>query len=652
MSNGLGGYSSSTIIGANTRKYHGLLVAPIKPPWGRKLLLSKLEEEILSEGRKFQLSTNEYLGVIHPEGYKHQWQFRIDPLPTFFYMLQNITIKKTILMPHGKNAIIINYKILNHARQPGEIRLYPLINSRGIHEVLGGGITGLEFKQRTRGKRTQVIASYPGAPSLFIGSDLMSYKTSGLPEEKRWFKNMEYSRERERGYEYREDHYNPGFFELELKSRQNEFNVLAVGGHEAKESFDNLYSENPEDFARERVRALQVLEGLIKSCRSPALREDHRWRYLIWAADSFIVGKEKIIAGYHWFSTWGRDSLIALPGLTLVTDRYDIARKIILMLEKYRKNGLIPSRFGSEWSEFNGADVPLLFIYSIYKYLTYTDDGDFANRLWATLEEIVKNYANGTNEKIRMDEDGLIWSDERMTWMDARVDGKCITPRKGKTVEVNALWYNALRIEEIIAEKIGRENRQTGLAEEVRKNFRKKFWNPKRECLYDVVGDPSDARVRPNQIFAVGLPFKLINGNETEGVISIVRDKLLTPYGLRSLEREDPGYQGVYEGDLKKRDLAYHQGTVWSWLIGSFVTALTRSREESKEKEFARRLIDSLLNNHLWNSGLGTISEIFDGNEPHAPRGCISQAWSVGEILRCYVEDIEGKRPPFEKDYV
>jgi predicted glycogen debranching enzyme len=652
LSNGLGGYSSSTIIGANTRKYHGLLISPIKPPWSRKLLLSKLEEEILSGEEKFQLSTNEYPGVIHPKGYKHQWQFRINPLPTFLYMLRDLIIKKTIFMPHKKNAVIINYKVSKYSCEPGKIRLYPLVNSRGIHEVLGGRRTELEFKQQAGGKLTQVIASYPGAPSLFIGSDLMSYRTSELPEEKRWFRNMEYPRERERGYEYHEDHYNPGFFELELKSGPNEFNVLAVGGPEAEKIFDDLYSENPEDFARERVRALQRLEGLTKSCRSSTIREDHRWRYLVWAADSFIAEKEKIIAGYHWFSTWGRDSLIALPGLTLVTGRYDTARKVMLMLEKYRKNGLIPSRFGSEWSEFNGADVPLLFIYSIYKYLAYTDDRDLANRLWTTLEEIVNDYANETNEKIRMDEDGLIWSDEGMTWMDARVDGRCVTPRQGKTVEVNALWYNALRIKEIIAEKIGKENGQTGLAKDAKKNFRKEFWNPKRECLYDVVGDLSDARVRPNQIFAVGLPFKLINGKEEEGVISIVRDKLLTPYGLRGLEREDPNYQGVYEGDLKKRDLAYHQGTVWSWLIGPFVTALTRSQEGSKENEFARRLIGSLLNNHLRDTGLGTISEIFDGNEPHTPRGCISQAWSVGEILRCYVEDIEGRRPPFEKDYV
>jgi len=652
LANGIGGYSSSTIIGVNTRRYHGLLIAAENPPWNRKLLLSKLEEEIAIEnGKKFWLSANKYPGVIYPKGHKHMWEFRLDPFPTFFYVLPDIVVKKRIFMPHGVNAVVVNYKVTKRSGKEGKIRVFPLINSRGIHEITKVERAKLRFTQRSKPKFVEIVDSHCHAPLLCMGSDLMEYRVSEQSEEERWFKNMEYERERERGYEYLEDHYNPGFFEFELKGSRSEFNLLATGGPNASENFWSIYSENPEDFRAEYLRATQRLEMLVQLFRSHVPKKNGELEYLARAADSFIATSRAIIAGYHWFSTWGRDSLIALPGLTLVTGRYEIARKILLDLGRRQKGGLIPNQFGEDWATFNAADVSLLFFYALYKYLTYTNDLETATELWPILEKIVASYVEGVKGKIRMDEDGLIWSSRGMTWMDVRIENEYVTPRQGKVVEINAQWYNALKIMEILAEKMDKENKWVGKAEEVKKNFRKKFWNPSGGYLYDVIDSGlRDKSLRPNQIFAVSLPFPLLQGEEAKQVVSVVQEKLLTPYGLRSLESDDPRFKGAYKGGVIEREHAYHQGTVWSWLLGPFITAFIAVNGK-RARESALRFLEKLLDKHMLEAGIGTISEIFDGDEPHTPRGCISQAWSVGELLRCYVEDIEGKRPPFEDDY-
>ncbi len=644
--NGLGGYASSTILGINTRRYHALLVAPTEtPPFGRKLLLSKLEEEVQTRAEVFHLSVNEYPNVVYPAGHKYLKQFRVEPLPTFNYSLLNFLIKKTIFMPYGTNAVVVNYKVWNPSELPVKITIRPLVNSRSIHKLTKAG--SLRFEQHACERQTDVAANYRNAPTLTMGSDLLDYVPSELPEEARWYKNMVYREEKKRGYEFTEDNYCPGRFELELKEQNSEFSLFAAGGSKAREHVQLLSSRGTEGLEKMRIEAIERLDGLVKGSLIP---EVDPWEHLVWTADSFIADG-KIIAGYHWFGCWGRDSLISIPGLTLVTRRFDVARQVLLELVERRSGGLIPNCFENGARDYDCADASLLLFYALHKYLTYTDDVALAEKIWDSLEEILDFYLNSDDKSIKVCEDGLVWSD-KSTWMDAKIEDKRVTPRQGKAVEINALWYNALRTMESIAKMTGRKLEHAGLADRVRRNFLSEFWNGRKSCLYDVVGDGfRDQRVRPNQIFAVSLPFPVIEGRRAEEIVSVVRNKLLTPYGLRSLEREDSDYKGVYDGNVVERDMAYHQGTVWGWLIGPFITAFLRVNKGENARELARGFLEKLVGDHLMEAGVGTISEIFDGDAPHKPRGCISQAWSVAEILRCYVEDVRGRRPPFEGKY-
>ncbi len=650
LGNGLGGYSSSTIIGLNTRKYHGLLVAPFDPPWKRKLLLSKLEEVIIIDGVKFQLSTNQYPNNIHPEGYKHLMEFNLNPFPTFTYSLPGAKILKTIYMPHNKNAVLIRYKIDKDNEKSSKILIHPLINFRDLDRVRKTDQPEPGFNQQRGRNHIEINESSEDMYFLSMGSDLMDYQESELPEEERWFRNMEYEMERERGFEFREDHYNPGFFEMELQQEESVFNLLAAGGYRGREHFEELSSDNPEEFERLLEEEIERLEGVNKYfLRSVPNERMDNWRNLLRSARSFIANEKLILAGYHWFSVWGRDSLIALPGLTLATGRHKLAKNILLTLAENEKRGLIPNRFSRNRSELNSADASLLFFYALYKYLTYTDDLGIIDELSDKLEKIIESFSEGVERKIKQEEDGLIWTSEGMTWMDARVEGECVTPREGKTVEINALWYNTLKIMNSISRIKGWDKSWSEKANRVKENFQEKFWNSERDCLFDVIGGNQKAdEIRPNQIFALSLPFPLFEERKAGKILSAVQKKLLTPYGLRSLEKEDEKYRGTYNGDIRSKDKAYHQGTIWSWLIGPFISAMSRFKEKNGELE---NMIKPLINEHLTEGGLGTISEIFDGDKPHRPRGCISQAWSVGEVLRCYTEDIRGIEPPFESKY-
>ncbi len=642
ITNGLGGYASSTAIGVNTRRYHGLLVAPEEPPWGRMLLLSKLEEEILLGETSLRFSANKYPGVVHPRGYEHLEEFSLDPHPSFTYTA-GVRLKKTIFMPRGWNAVVVSYEVLELPEQCF-MRIYPLINHRGIHEVA---------KERhgiytqSSGKKGAEISKQPNGIILRMGSDLMRYIPSDLPEDRRWYRNMEYEREAERGYEYLEDHYCPGHFELELEEGLT-VHVVATGGSNGREAFEEFYSEDParlqKAMAKEEARA-KALTGAFHG--GP--------RYLALAADSFLVkmgGEMGIIAGYHWFTTWGRDAMVALPGLCLATQRFEEARRVLRSYAAHCRDGLIPNFIGREGASYNSADTSLWFVYALHKYLAYTDDVEFASKLWPKLEEIVQWYTIGTGGGlIRCEGDGLLsigTKETQLTWMDAKVEGWPVTPRHGKAVEINALWYNALRMCWKIADRLGFDpSRYAGLASRVREGFAS-FWNPEKSCLYDVLrAGEKDASVRPNQIFALSLPFPLLGIQKAKTVLAKIEEELLTPYGLRSLSPREAGYFGTCEGDQTRRDSAYHQGTVWSWLMGSYITALVRYGGGSA-RDKARGLLGALLGDHLYVAGLGTVSEVFDGDAPHTPRGCISQAWSVGELLRCYIEDVEGKRPAHE----
>lgn len=361
LGNGIGGYSSSTIIGANTRKYHGLLIAPLDPPWERRLLLSKLEEEITIGGEKFQLSTNQYPNNMHPEGYKHQEKFRLDPFPTFSYSLADIKMEKTVFMPYNRNAVVINYKIDKRGEEDCKILLHPLINFRDIDSISKHEQSKSEFEQRVEENHVEIFESSEDRSFLFLGSDSMKYYESELSEDERWFKNFEYEKERERGFEFQEDHYNPGFFDIELERNNVNFNILAAGGFEGRKNFENLSSNNPEYFEKLQKENIGRLEEIMNPFFRSLSNEEDNWKYLLQSADTFIAKSNVILAGYHWFSAWGRDSLIALPGLTLVTGRHQLAKNILLTLADNQRGGLIPNRFSGGNIELNSADASLFF---------------------------------------------------------------------------------------------------------------------------------------------------------------------------------------------------------------------------------------------------------------------------------------------------
>ncbi len=645
VANGLGGYASSTILGINTRKYHGLLVAPTKaPPFDRMLLLSKLEEEIDVGPNPFNLGANEYPGIVYPDGHKNLRQFRLDPLPTFSYSRPGLLLKKTVFMPHLTNAVVVNYKVWNLTEAPLKMTVRPIVNSRETNRLTKRG--HLNFSQQPQTTRVELAADYEGAPGLTIGSDRMNYSESNLPEGARWYNNFIYREEKERGYDFLEDQYCPGSFEARLEPGRSDLNVLAAGGFGGKESFEKLYSEDPENFERELHNAVKRLDGLLKN--SPCAGTD--WgKYLIWAADSFIAEK-KIIAGYHWFDCWGRDTLISLPGLTLATGRFEDARAILLELARLSRDGELPNVIEEETRDYNSVDAPLLYIYALQRYLAYTNDVKLIQSVWKMLEGIIDSYAGGSG-RARVDENGLVRT-EKVTWMDAQVGGKLVTPRQGYVVEINALWHNALRAMEVMARVSGNTFKLAGLADRAKENFTTEFWNSEKNCLYDVVdSDFRDPRLRPNQILAVSLPYPVIEGDRAGKIVRAVQEKLLTPYGLRSLDKDDSDYRGVYSGDVTNRDKAYHNGTAWAWLIGPFLTAYTRLNWREENRARALQFLGGLIGKHLAEAGVGTVSELFDGDSPHAPRGCISQAWSVAEVIRSYVEDIKGIRPPHEKRY-
>jgi len=635
--NGIGGYASSTIIGVNTRGYHGLLVAATRPPLGRMVLLSKVEETLIIGDRRYEISCNQYPGAIYPEGYRYLDSFRLEPFPISTYAVADVAVEKSVFMVHGENTTFIAYRII---RAPGVVtlELCPLIACRDFHGRMHES-QNLDMDIRwengyisiaSRGIRLFMSVRVEQAASLFNAE----FQRSG-----HWYRNLEYRMEASRGQESHEDVYSPGYFVCMLTEGEEAALVASTNDPSALE------------LEASRSRELRRRDSIsnIDASTLPSLNG------LMAAADQFIVKRAgdlfSIIAGYHWFGDWGRDTMIALPGLTLVPKRYDVAKGILKSFARYCDRGMIPNRFpeAEEQPEYNTVDASLWFVYAVKKYLDYTSDLSFVeSELFDALTQIIQHYMNGTRYNIHMDADGLIYAGEagtQLTWMDAKIGDLVVTPRRGKAVEINALWYNALRVMEQLSRKLGRMGSSFEymlLAEKAKRSFNQIFWNEDRNCLYDCVdGDHLDASIRPNQILAISLPHRLLTEERAKAVLEVVQRELLTPFGLRSLSTKHEEYIGHYGGDQYSRDLAYHQGTVWAWLLGPFITAYINVNGQSKEaKEFAEELLSRFLRNHLRDAGLGTISEIFDGDPPHHPRGCIAQAWSVAEILRAYVEDV------------
>ena len=596
--NGLGGYASATVSGANTRRYHGLLVPAAKPPLGRIVLLSKLDERV----NDLDLATNIFPGAIHPRGFEHLRAFERDIFPVFDFGI----VRKTIAAIHGENSTVIVYE----STETVTLELRPFIAGRDYHHVTTANDAIRRDATFDDGHFT--FSPYEGVPSLHLSVPGSSF--AAKPE---WYYRFEYPIEHERGLEWHEDLFTPGTFTVTLQPGTPLAIIASTDDPRGRDGIALL--------DRERRRRERLIEAAPKIGRRLAL-----------AADQFIVrrgaDRRTIIAGYHWFTDWGRDAMIALPGLCLATCRYEDARRILAAFAESASQGMLPNRFpdAGEEPEYNSVDAALWFFIAARKYFDATGDGAFVrSALLPVMRDIVMCYTRGTRYNIHEDSDGLLIAGApgvQLTWMDVKIGDRVITPRQGKPVEVNALWYNALMI-------LAELDKNADLAEKakrVRQRFNEVFWNGEAGCLYDVAGDAS---IRPNQIFAISLPHPLIDGSRAESVLRVVEQRLLTPFGLRSLDPADPRFVPKYEGTVEQRDGAYHQGTVWAWLIGPYVTAVRRVRGRTRS---ALQQIEK----NLDAACVGSISEIFDGTEPFAPRGCVAQAWSVGEVARVIAEDL------------
>jgi len=641
VTNGIGGYASSTVICANTRKYHGLLVASLAPPVRRTLLLSKLDERFEAGGRTYNLSSNKTVSGVTEFGFIHLQRVLVGKIPTFVYSFVDVVIEKTIFMVHGENTTVIRYRVKNGS-SPATFRLIPFLNCRDFHWTSGMGQISFRLEPlKAREWAGITVKAVPEVPAL----NIICGGKARFCREEGWFKGMLYPGEQERGEHAVEDHFVPGHFVISLAAKEEK--VISFIASTREEIDESINTEVLLDSERDRHLRLIKQSGL---------RDDFSCR-LVLASDAFVVWRQStdtksVIAGYHWFNDWGRDTMIALPGLTLVTGRHEDAREILLTFARHCSEGLIPNMFPDSPGEplYNTVDASMWYFHAVYKYLQYTGDFDFIlKEIYPVLKEIAQFYIKGTKFKIGMDEDGLIsagTSEHQLTWMDAKVDNWVVTPRHGKPVEIAALWYNALKILEQLALRAGESLPYAGLSEKVGKSFKEKFWYEDGGYMYDVIsGDQRDARLRPNQVIAMALPYSPVSSSRARQALRRVWQELYATYGLRSLSYYDPHYKGVYIGDRFSRDGAYHQGTVWSWLMGPFITAYRKAYGYSPDTREQAAMFINPFREHIRHHGVGYISEIFDGNDPIVPRGCIAQAWGVAEVLRAYVEDVLEEGP-------
>ncbi|HKZ88323.1 MAG TPA: amylo-alpha-1,6-glucosidase [Candidatus Bathyarchaeia archaeon] len=662
VTNGIGGYASSTALGINTRKYHGLLVAALHPPGDRTVCLSKLDEEVSVGNNVYSFGANEFQGAVFPQGYQFLKEFSVSPFPHYVYTAGEVTVEKTIFMPNGKNAVVAVYEILNRSNSDVKIRTTPLITCRHFHSVVDRWRNSLNFSQQQNGNReAQLIFDFPKVSVAVRATDGEFF------EKTNWIERLLYREDLIRGESGIDDCYQPGYFEVIVPGKdEGKLAIIAA----AEDSGENTHildeicvtmSDVERMLNRELYLRTMSLANFYGS--NVAVPTSNWLSWILLTANTFTVKSEydrkSIIAGYHWFESWGRDTFIALPGLMLVTAKFEDARNVFANFNAHCRNGLIPNYLEDQSGEasYNTVDATLWFINAVLQYLKYTGNFGFVQKqLWENLKDIIESHMKGTNFGIKMDHDGLLAHGSRLTWMDAEVDGRAVTPRAGKAVEIQALWYNSLRTVQLLAEKFGEKNLAESyatLANKIHENFNEKFWNNRGDCLFDVVGETdADASLRPNQIIAVALDFTMLSHDKNEKVLGLVERELSTPCGLRTLEQNDPRYKGVYFGDRRSRDQGYHNGAVWPWLMGPCTTAFLKTKGYTSQNcDFAlQNFVFPLFARQVSQAALGTISEIFDGDSPHKPRGCISQAWSVAEPLRAYVEDVLRMRPKYERE--
>ena len=658
LTNGLGGYASQTVPGLNTRKYHGLLVAALQPPGERTVCLSKLDEDVIIGDETHRLGSNEFHNAIYPDGYKLIEYFSLNPFPTYKYATGNVEVTKTIFMPNNKNTVAVIYKLQNSNTRDIKIQLYPLLTCRHYHNVVDRHKTTMNFTQENTSKEVTVSFPHPKAT-------VVCRITEGtFTARANWVDRLTYREENSRGEANLDDCFQPGFFEVQVPSESKKMFALSCAAaseaNVAKQMLSAVggsYDQVNQSFTNERIRQESMVADFYQSHPTVPMSDWLNW--LLLAADSFIVqngaGGKAIIAGYHWFEPWGRDTFISLPGLLLTTGRFDDAKHILQSFMHYLNGGLIPNYIADKTGAptYHTVDGTLWYVNAVLQYVKYTGDYAFVkDELWSNLQLIVKSHQNGTMFDIKVDDDGLLSHGPRLTWMDAAVEDDMITPRGGKAVEIQALWYNTLRTMEHFAKKIGANHLADNyhkMANKTAESFNKKFWNQKLDCLFDVL-EPNgglDASMRPNQVFAVSLDFTMLSQEKSRKVVDALNRELVTPYGLRTLSLDDPKFVGKCVGDRRSRDTAYHNGTIWPWLLGPYITAYLKVNDYSQQaKKYAlENLVVPLLSVGIHQGGLGTVNEIYDCDPPNDPHGCISQAWSIGEPLRAYLEDVLGVKP-------
>ncbi len=641
VTNGCGGFAMGTVNQMLTRRYHGLLVAAIDPPVQRYVLLAKLDATVSIEGLTYELATNDYAETVHPHGYKRLESFSLRPFPTWLWRTGKALIEQTLCMVHGEDTTFVRYRLLE-GEQEVELTVHPLCTSRHSHHLTDADVMGSPNVE-SDGEVLR-FAWANGRPSWQLAH------TGEFQSRPDWFYRFMLAAEQERGQEdASQDLFTPGPIRRTLRRDDTEGLVIAASTHARPPSGCDA------GFAAAKLRDEQSHLGLTG--------DDALLDPLVRATDAFIVRRDEdlktVIAGYPWFGDWGRDTFISLSGLCLVPGRFAEAKKIIRAFARHADQGMIPNRFPpfGEPPAYNTVDGTLWYIHGIDRYLSYTGDWTLiADELFVVVKDILEAHERGTRHGIGMTDDGLLTQGEEglaLTWMDAKLPDLVVTPRRGKAVEINALWYNALVIGAAYAKRMGdvaTADRWGHLAERVRVAFNERFWNEATNCLLDIVdvdgeAGRDDAAVRPNQLMAISLTHPVLDPARHRAVVDVCERALWTPLGMRTLAPNDPNYGGRFEGDMRARDSVYHQGTVWPWLLGPFVTAYVRAHGgDADARRRARKFLDGLLP-HLSDAGLASVTEVADGDDPHLPGGCPWQAWSVAEPLRVLCEDILQTHP-------
>lgn len=653
ITNGIGGFCSSTVIGANTRRYHGLLIASLNPPASRYLILSKLDESISIEDRNYCLYTNickEYVS----DGFKRQESFEKEYFPIFNYKVEDVKIEKKIAMMYGKNTTVVSYKIQN-GRQASRMTIAPIVNFRDFHSMTAN--KNFTLKQNINATKVCVNFVEENTRPIYM------YLSEGkyIDYESDTFKNMYYIKEEQRGFYSEENLAVSGRFEVELQPKEIKEIYFVVSLDENVEKINV-----PDVFEKEQERLEKIVENsnLIKEKKKYTRQEKEQNQVikdLIITSDSFVIDRPKfasksIIAGFPWFLDWGRDTFIAFEGILLVTKRFEEAKSVLKTFTKDIKEGLVPNGYaeGTDKPLYNSVDASLLLFEVVNKYLSYTKDYDFVKEnLYNILKDIIFNYTKGINldnNNIYVAEDNLLNSgtkDTQNTWMDAKIGDYVVTPRNGKAVEINALWYNALKTLESLAKRFKDKDtmlKSRKMAKKHKEAFANQFYNKKKKCLYDVIDDD---RIRPNQLFALATTYPVLDltSEEAKNTFETCTSKLLLTHGLRTLARGEDGYVPEYEGDGFKRDMCYHQGPTWPWLLGiyndAFENIIKAEKDEKankKLKENYAKFLDDVyvtFKKEIYaEEGICTISEIYNSKLPYTAGGTFSQAWSVSEVLR------------------